>query len=134
MKTILLIDDDEGMLHSYGLLLRKSGYRVLEASSGSLGFEMARQHLPDLILSDIDMPGGDGASLLREIRRDSDLKSVQVVLMTGTAELLLPSQGIEDEADASLVKPISLQELLSCVKAQLNRDPLRQPAEDQLVA
>jgi CheY-like chemotaxis protein len=116
------------------LALRRDGYRVIEADSGVAGLEMARQHLPDLILSDIDMPGGDGASLLRDIRRDSALKSIQVVLMTGTAELLLPSQGIEDEANASLVKPISLQELLSCVKAQFNRDPLDQPAEDRLVA
>jgi DNA-binding response OmpR family regulator len=134
MKTILLVDDDQSLRAVLGLALRRDGYRVIEADSGVAGLEMARRHLPDLILSDIDMPGGDGAALLRDVRRDSKLKSIQVVLMTGTAELLLPSQGIEDEADASLVKPISLQELLSCVKAQFNRDPLDQPAEDRLVA
>jgi DNA-binding response OmpR family regulator len=134
MKTILLVDDDQPLRAVLGLALRRDGYRVIEADSGVAGLQMARRHLPDLILSDIDMPGGDGASLLRDIRRDSELKSKQVVLMTGTAELLLPSQGIEDEADGSLVKPISLQELLSYVKAQFNRDPLPQPAEDRLVA
>jgi DNA-binding response OmpR family regulator len=134
MKTILLVDDDQPLRAVLGLALRRDGYRVFEADSGVAGLEMARRHLPDLILTDIDMPGGDGASLLRDVRRDSELKSIQVVLMTGTAELLLPSQGIEDEADDSLVKPISLQELLGCVKAQFDRDPLHQPAEDRLVA
>jgi DNA-binding response OmpR family regulator len=134
MKTILLVDDDQPLRAVLGLALRRDGYRVIEADSGVAGLEMARRHSPELILSDIDMPGGDGASLLREIRRDSELKSMRVVLMTGTAELLSSSQGIEDEADASLVKPISLHELLRCMSAQLNRDPIRQPAQDRLVA
>src|SRR3984957_20722488 len=100
MRTILLVDDDQEVRTLIGSILRRHQYYVIEADSGVAGLEMARRHLPDLILSDIDMPGGDGASLLRDIRRDSELKSIQVVLMTGTAELLLPSQGIEDEADA----------------------------------
>jgi DNA-binding response OmpR family regulator len=134
MKTILLVDDDPSLRAVLSLALRRDGYHVIEADSGVAGLEMARLHVPDLVLSDIDMPGGDGASLLRDIRRDSELKTIQVVLMTGTAELLSRSQGIEDEADASLVKPISLQELLGCVKAQLDRHLLRQAAEDRVVA
>jgi CheY-like chemotaxis protein len=130
MKTILLVDDDQPLRAVLGLALRRDGYRVIEADSGVAGLHMAKQHLPDLILTDIDMPGGDGASLLRAIRRDIDLKSRQVVLMTGTAELLLLGKGIEEEPDASLVKPISLQELLSCVKAQFDPDPVGQTSED----
>jgi CheY-like chemotaxis protein len=83
MKIILLVDDDELLRESLGLALRRSGYCVIEADDGVTAFEMARRHLPDLILSDIDMPGGDGASLLRDIRGDPKRKSRQVVLMSG---------------------------------------------------
>ncbi len=56
MKTILLVDDDKGMLLSYGMMLRKNAYHVIEADSAASGLQMARQHLPDLILSDIRGP------------------------------------------------------------------------------
>jgi CheY-like chemotaxis protein len=59
MKTILLIDDDQQVREVFSLALRRSGYYVIEAHSGVSGIEMARQHLPDLILSDILMPEGD---------------------------------------------------------------------------
>jgi DNA-binding response OmpR family regulator len=131
MKIILLVDDDQPLRAVLSLALRRSGYRVIEADSGVAGLQMARQHLPDLILTDIDMPGGDGTSLLREIRRDSELKSRQVVLMTGTADLLTPSRGMEEGADASLVKPVSLQQLLNCVKARFSGEPVRRQTESQ---
>jgi len=133
MKTILLIDDDEGMLYSYGLMLRKSGYRVLEASSGSLGFKMAQQHLPDLILSDINMPGGDGTKLLRDLRADAALKSVQIVLMTGKPELATPRRVMEEGADDFLVKPVSMGALLACLEARFNRASVDWRVEDKIV-
>ena len=71
-----------------GLALRRSGYYVIEADSGAAALQMARLNLPDLIVSDIDMPGGDGASLLHEIRLDPELKSRQIVLMSGKPDCL----------------------------------------------
>jgi CheY-like chemotaxis protein len=134
MKTILLVDDDQPLRAVLSLALRRSGYCVIEADSGVAGLEMARRHLPDLILTDIDMPGGDGASLLREVRRDAELKSRPVVLMTGTADLLTPRKGMEEEADASLVKPVSLQQLLNCVKSSLNGGAVSQQTEGRWAA
>jgi len=134
MKTILLIDDDDQLRVVFGLALRKNGYRVIEAASGAEGLHMARQHLPDLILSDIHMPGGDGASLLRHVRHDPALRSKQVVLMTGRPELITPRKGMEDGADDFLVKPISLASLLSCVKARFSRASISWRVEDEMVA
>jgi CheY-like chemotaxis protein len=134
MKKILLVDDDQPLRAMLGLALRRGGYQVIEADSGVAGLQMARQHRPDLILSDIDMPGGDGAALLREIRRDSELKSRQVVLITGSAGLLAPQRGNEKGADDSLVKPVGLHQLLHCVEASFSRDALTRPAEDRMVA
>jgi CheY-like chemotaxis protein len=118
MKKILLVDDDQQLRTLFGSILRRRGYYVIEADSGVAGLEMARKHLPDLILSDIDMPGGDGASLLRDIRRDPELKSRQFVLMSGTAALATPNKGAQEGADDFLTKPVSLQVLLSCLTAR----------------
>jgi two-component system, sensor histidine kinase and response regulator len=134
MKTILLIDDCQQVRKAFRMALRTNGYHVIEADSGAAGLEMARQHLPDLILSDIHMPGGDGSSLLRDIRRDSKLKSSQVVLMTGRPDLVTPRKGMEEGADDFLVKPIGLEALLSCVKARLSRASINWRVEDQMLA
>ena len=120
MKTILLVDDDQQVCEVFGLALRRSGYNVIEAHSGVSGVEMARQYLPDVILSDIFMPEGDGTTLLRDIRGDPELKFTQVVLMTGSPDLATPCKGVEGlVADNFLVKPVELQTLLGCVQARV---------------
>ena len=120
MKTILLVDDDPQLRTLLGLTLRGSGYSVIEADSGIAGLELARKHLPDLILSDIDMPGGDGASLLREVRSDPELRFGQFVLMSGRPDLIAAAQNIEEKANDFLAKPVRREELLSCLKARLD--------------
>jgi CheY-like chemotaxis protein len=122
MKTILLVDDDQPVRILYGLVLRRNGYHVLEADSGGAALDMARKHLPDLILSDIIIPGSDGVSLLRKIRDDPDLKYKPFVLMSGSPDLVTSYKGIE-AADDFLVKPIGLQELLNCIKTRFLGDP-----------
>ena len=133
MKTILLIDDDEGIRSIFGLALRSRGYRVIEADSGSTGFEVATQQLPDLILSDISMPSGDGQALLKKIREHPELSTKQVVLMTGRADLVTPRKGMESGADDFLVKPVGLDDLLRCVEARLNRATVHWRMEDQML-
>src|SRR6478752_2055507 len=103
MKTILLVDDDQSVRTLYSLVLRRNGYRVIEADSGGAALDTARKHLPDLILCDIVMPGRDGVSLLRQIRRDPELMFGQFVLMSGSAALVRHQEGME-EADDFLVK------------------------------
>src|SRR5471032_199182 len=134
MKTILLIDDDQQVRTMFGLALRRSGYRVIEADSGVAGLALARQHLPDLILSDFHMPGGDGSSLLRDLRRDPELKAKQVVLMTGRPDLVTQRKGMEEGADDFLVKPVDLKALLSCVEARFSRSSISWRVEDQVLA
>jgi CheY-like chemotaxis protein len=121
MKTILLVEDDKQLRTLFGLALRKGGYHVIEVDSGLTGLEMARKYLPDLILSDINMPSGDGTALLRQIRRDPELKSTQFVRMTGDTGLETPCMKMEEVPDGFLLKPVSLQAFLNCVKARCNR-------------
>ena len=121
MKTILLFEDDKQLRTLFGLALRKDGYHVVEVDSGRNGLDMARKLLPDLILSDINMPSGNGTGLLREIRRDPELKSTQFVLMTGDTEWETPCMDMEEMPDGFLMKPVSLQVFLNCVKARCPR-------------
>ncbi len=113
------------------MALRQSGYQVLVAESGIAGLEMAKQYLPDLILSDINMPGGSGSTLLCEIRKDSKLKSNQVVLMTASPDLLHPRKVMEDGADDFLVKPVDFMALLKCIEARFNRSAFDSQSDDQ---
>ncbi|MBV9644425.1 MAG: response regulator, partial [Verrucomicrobia bacterium] len=64
MKTILIVDDEPPVRSLYGLVLRRNGYHVIEADSEGVALDMARNHLPDLILSDIFILESDGVSLL----------------------------------------------------------------------
>jgi signal transduction histidine kinase len=134
MKTILLIDDDPQLRKVFGLALRRDGYHVLEADSALTGLETARQHLPDLILTDINMPGGDGSTLLGNIRRDPELRSRQVVLMTGRPDVVPPRKGMEEGADDFLLKPVSFDALRNCVEARFSRAAVNWRVEDQMLA
>ncbi len=120
MKTILLVDDSQELRALYGRVLRKGGYYVIEADSGVAGLAMARKHLPDLILSDINMPDGDGASLLRDVRRDPDLRFRQFVFLSGAPDLVPVRNSIKEGADDFLLKPVSLRVLLNCMKVRLS--------------
>jgi DNA-binding response OmpR family regulator len=119
MKTILLVENDQSVRTLCGLVLRRNGYHVMEADSGDAALDLARKHLPDLILSDIVIPGRDGLSLLRQVRRDSELMYKQFVLMSGSPYFDTFHKRIEG-ADDFLMKPISLQELLNCMKARFS--------------
>jgi signal transduction histidine kinase len=134
MKTILLVDDDPQLRSMFSMALTRKGYRVIEADSGVTGLELARTHLPDLVLSDIHMPGGDGSTLLQQIRRDPELRSKQVVLITGRPDLVTPRQGMEEGADDFLVKPVSLKAMVGCIEARFSRASINWRVEDQLLS
>jgi CheY-like chemotaxis protein len=133
MKTILLVDDDQELRTLFGRVLRRGGYCVIEADSGVNGLEMARKHLPDLILSDINMAGGDGVSLLRDIRRDPELKSRQFVFLSGTTDWGSLRNSVEERADDFLTKPVSFQALLSCMKVRFSCASISWRAEGQIL-
>ncbi len=82
--TILIVDDTEANLAVLGFLLERSGYRVDTATNGTEALAKARQNPPDLVISDILMPGMDGFTLCREMKQDARLNSVAFVFYTST--------------------------------------------------
>src|SRR5690606_6058300 len=134
MKTVLIIDDDPEILETFAYALSEEGLRVLTAPNAEDGITLARQHLPDLILTDIDLPGADGRSVLRRLRGDRELGAVQIVLMTGNSAIVTPRAGMELGADDFLLKPIEYETLVNCVRARLQRARIHWRVEDQVVA
>ncbi|HMB77945.1 MAG TPA: two-component regulator propeller domain-containing protein [Kiloniellaceae bacterium] len=86
-------------------------YRLLEAADGTAGLEAAREHRPDLVLSDVMMPGLDGYALCRALKADEVLRTIPVMLLTARASEADRIYGLEGGADDYLSKPFSRREL-----------------------
>ena len=116
---ILLADDDRGLLEMLLSIFRRAGYHdLLTASSGLEALRLWREEQPDLVILDVMMPGMDGFSVLREIRRAS---RVPVLMLTARGEAEDRIEGLENGADDYLPKPFLPKELLLRAGAILSR-------------
>lgn len=84
-KTILIIEDNELNMKLVRSLLQLEKYQVIEAENAEKGIQLARDHHPDLILMDIQLPGMDGLKASELITNDEDLKSIPIVALTSYA-------------------------------------------------
>lgn len=110
--TILLVDDDVEIRAAFRATLCDS-FEILEAGSGTEALHVISEHIPDLVISDISMPGLDGVSLLREIRtRDLD---IPVILVTGEPELDGAVKAVEYGAFRYLTKPVDVARVMQLV-------------------
>ncbi len=115
------------------LALMDKGYDVLEAENGAQGVDLARRHLPDLILCDVNMDQMDGYSTLSALRAQPGTASIPVILMTGLADNAGMRHGMELGADDYLAKPFTLDDLYAAVEARLKKlQTVRQEAEKKL--
>lgn len=119
--TILLIEDDESIAEPLIFGLKSEGYRVLHASDGSQGLHLARTEAPAVILLDVMLPGMDGFTVCRTLRRES---IVPILMLTARGQELDRVMGLELGADDYIVKPFSFRELLARVRAILRRRQL----------
>ncbi len=121
MAKILVIDDEEAFRGSLMTILEKKGFDVLEAPSGAIGVQLARTHLPDLVLCDVNMGGVGGNLTLYALRRDPQIAATPFILMSGFQYNTDPPPGIDRGADAFLTKPFSIEKLMTTVQGCLSR-------------
>ncbi len=108
---VLLIVDDSADLRTYIRDHFAAGFRVLEAADGADGIALARRHLPDVVLSDVMMPGTDGHELVRVLRSSAETDFLSIILLTAQAADEQRLEGLERGADEYIVKPFEMREL-----------------------
>ncbi|MGL4728261.1 MAG: response regulator [Bosea sp. (in: a-proteobacteria)] len=115
-KTVLIVEDNELNMKLFNDLLEAHGYITLKTADGIQAIELARQHRPNLILMDIQLPEVSGLDVTRWLKEDEDLKSIPVVAVTAFA-----MKGDEERirrggCEAYLSKPISVSKFLETVR------------------
>jgi DNA-binding NarL/FixJ family response regulator len=120
-KRLLVIDDDPGLLLAVSETLRAEGYDVKTARRGADGLTIVAQSLPDLIISDIRMPGMDGYQIVKHLRADPRSRLVPIVFLTAKDETTDRIRGFRIGVDAYLTKPFEPEELTAVVASILQR-------------
>ena len=120
-KRLLVVDDDPGLLLAVSETLRAEGYDVKTARRGAEAMMIVAQSLPDLIISDIRMPGMDGYQLVRNLRSNARTRLVPIIFLTAKDEIADRIQGFRTGVDAYLTKPFEPEELAAIVQAILSR-------------
>jgi DNA-binding response OmpR family regulator len=131
MKNILVIDDNEEIRSLVKAVLSSYGFNVIEADNGRLGVQILRNHKPDLVVCDINMPGMDGYETLGAVRESSSTAPIPVILMTGAVSRDGFRRGMVCGADDYLVKPFTTDELIEAVMSRLARQTDFQIEADQ---
>ena len=131
-EKILVVDDEEDILELVRYNLSKERYQVTSALSGEIALQKAREEHPDLILLDLMLPGLDGLSVCRELKRDPAIGSTPIIMLTAKGEDADIVVGLELGADDYIVKPFSPRVLQARIKAVLRRRE-HDEADDALI-
>ena len=117
LPLVLIVEDHPDMRRLIKQELQ-ADYQILEADNGTTGFELARQHIPDLIISDVMMPGEgkDGLSLTKALKQETATSHIPVILLTAKATSSDQISGLELLADDYITKPFDLTVLMARVK------------------
>jgi two-component system OmpR family response regulator len=118
MAKIAVVEDDRNLADLLKYNLSREGFSVVTATDGSAGLALIRREKPDIIISDVMMPGMDGFELTRTLRTET---TAPVLLLTARSEEIDKVLGLEMGADDYLSKPFSMRELVARVKAMLRR-------------
>lgn len=121
MEKILIVDDEEHIVELIKYNLESNGFTTITANNGIEALKKAKNETPSLVLLDVMLPGINGNDVCKEIRRDSNISTMPVIMITAKGEELDRIIGLELGADDYIIKPFSVRELVARVKAVLRR-------------
>lgn len=119
MKTVLLIEDDTVLRENTAELLELSRYRVLTAANGKIGVEMAKKHVPNIIVCDIMMPELDGYDTLQILSKNKKTKHIPFVFLSAKTERKDVRKGMNLGADDYITKPFTEDDIISAIESRL---------------
>jgi serine/threonine-protein kinase PpkA len=138
MQRILVVDDEEVIRKNLERLLTLEGFEVASASNGEHGLALARTWLPDILITDVNMPVMDGFALLDAVRAQPELERTVVIMLTAAEDRTHMRKGMRLGADDYITKPFKREELLDSITAQVQKimrfDRVKNKAVSQAVA
>ena len=120
-QQILIVEDEADIRELLRFNLEREGFSVREAADGNEGLKLARQHMPDLMLLDVMLPGFDGFEVCRRLGAQSETANIPVLMLTARGEEMDRVVGLSLGADDYVVKPFSVRELMLRIRAVLRR-------------
>lgn len=121
MTRVLLVEDEDAIRNNVARILRLEGYEVHVAARGDEGLQQVRTLRPDVVISDINMPGLDGFALVEAVRADASLATTAILLLTALDDRASMRRGMLTGADDYLAKPFTRVELLEALAALLRK-------------
>src|SRR5574341_336725 len=135
VTTILIVEDEQTLRETLAYNLREEGYTVLESGDGEDGLQAIRERKPDLVILDIMLPGLDGLTVCRLVRKDPDVAHIPIIMLPARGTQGDKMVGLDTGADDYVTKPFGLGEFLARVRAVLRRSgPRPSPAAETLTA
>ncbi|MCL4472791.1 MAG: response regulator transcription factor [Actinobacteria bacterium] len=129
-SSILVIEDEESIASFVSMYLKKEGFSVDVAGTGSFGLKLAKENSPRVILLDLMLPDIDGFEVCRRLRHDSD---VPIIMLTARDAATDKVVGLELGADDYITKPFDPRELVARVKSVLRRSEAASRGEDAVI-
>jgi type IV pilus assembly protein PilB len=124
---VLVVEDSPTVLSVVKYFLELEGFEVLVAENGLVGLEVALRERPDIIVSDVNMPGMGGVEMVRALRKDPRMADVRILMLTSESSVESETEGLAAGADDYILKPVEPRRLAARVKKLLGRSPLMAP-------
>jgi len=118
-KTILIVDDEPGIVVALQFLMEQQGYNVITAGSGESALELIYRYCPDLLLLDIMLPGIDGYEVCEIVRLNPDYRNIKIIFLTAKSRDVEIAKGLKLGGDAYITKPFMNYQIVKKVKELL---------------
>jgi signal transduction histidine kinase len=123
-QQVLVIEDDAAIRATLVDMLELNGYAVIQATNGEDGLDLARRRHPDVILTDVAMPGRNGFEVIRALHADEETRSIPVIIVSASLEREKIRQGMDLGAEDFIVKPFTEDQILRSIRARLEKKSL----------
>ena len=117
--TILIADDEPHVIYVVKYKLENAGYDVITANNGKLAYTLACEHLPVLIVTDFQMPGGNGLELATRLKANEETTHIPIIMVTARGHRITPTELTSTNVRQVMTKPFSPRELIGLIQELL---------------